>query len=917
MRLSKIAGIVLIVGGGLGLLLSVQARHSTRVPDSIGKFPGASVVMVTLDTTRADRFGCYGSTAGLTPFIDGLADHGVLFEQAQSVAPVTLPSHTSMMTGLYPVNHGVRNNGMFVLGDDFETLAEVFQKNGYATGAFVSAQVLSARYGLDQGFDVYDDDLSQSRRAGQSVVPSRRGNVTLDAAKRWLATVPGDKPVFLWLHLYDPHAPYEPPGSFLTRFPHDPYGGEIAFADSLVADLVGTLSESGRLDDTVLTVLADHGEGLGEHGEATHGFLIHQATIHVPWILTTPETSDPIRVADPVTTTDLSPLLTALVGLEPPNEDRIDGRLPFGGSNGTDTSRPLYFETMLPMYQYGWSELRGVRVGKWELHSATRKELFDMEADPRQLTDLAESEPLELETTSKLLEEFVEEDTNLNTEAALELPPAEREALEALGYIANTSPVRRDPPDPRDLVKAHVQVEHAQDQMAAGEYEAALASIDVMLERDPENLAALSLKGKIYFAMGDLDRAEETFRRCLELDPANSDVVVGLCRIESMRGEHERVIELAQIGRETRSPFGMFDAIEARALLALGRQDEADALLASALEDAPDDPDLLSVYAERLVAQGDTAAAEAALTRAVVKSPFHQRARRLLGELLRSSGRPQDAVEVYQQMLRIQPDDAETHFAIGSLMLETDPNAALPYLEEACRLAPSRVFFLTSLGIAYLKAGRMNEAEATIRRAIALSPDDPGIVNNLGIILVQTGRVGDAIRELDALLERHPEFAPARNNLAIALSESGDAVRAEREVRRAIEIDPDYLDAHLTLAAILEREGRFDEEYSELKRAFDLAPRRIDVRQRLAKAAARAGRCDHTLELVGAALESPGLMAPDLNIEVATCLEQQGRTGLALRHFEQAARQSPPGPLRNRAQAGVQRLGLALRVDGG
>lgn len=913
MRLTKIVGIALIVAGGFGLWLSTRGGSSTADSASVGTFPDATVVMVTLDTTRADRLGCYGSTAGLTPFLDSLAERGVVFENAQSVAPITLPSHASMMTGLYPVEHQVRNNGMFVLDDEIETLAEVFSERGYATGAFISAQVLVARYGLDQGFDVYDDDLSLARKTGQTMVPSRRGNVTLEAAKAWLTELPRDKPAFLWLHLYDPHAPYDPPGSFRARFPNDPYGGEIAFADSLVGDLVATLDQTGRLDDTVLTVLADHGEGLGEHGENTHGFLIHPPTIHVPWILTTPATTAPIRVEEPVSIVDLSHVLTALVGLKAPNPDSTDGRLPFGDRDAPPAERALYFETMLPMYQYGWSELRGVRVGNWELHAGTRKELFNAAADPRQLTNMADYEPLELENTSRHLETFVQADQDLDVDAALELPPAEREALEALGYLANTSPVRRNPPDPRDLVAGHVQIERAQYYMGAGEYEKALASIDMMLESDPENIAALSLKGHVYTAMGDLDRAEATYRRSLEIDPTNSDVVKGLCRLESIRGRHERVIELARLGRETRSPFGMFDAVEARALTALGREEEADALLSSALADNPDDPDLLSAHAERLIMQGRKAEAEEALTRAVDRSPFHGRARRLLGQLLQEEGRPQDAIEVYKEMLRIQPDDSETHLAIGTILLDSDPSGALPYLEEASRLAPSRARFLTTLGVAYLKTGRLSEAESTFRRAMVLSPDDPSVRNNLGIILVQSKRLEEAVSELTALLQDNPDYAAARNNLAIALAESGDLARAEREVRRAIAEEPDYLDAHLTLAAILDRAGRLDEEYVILQRAYELAPERKDIRDRLALSAALVDRCEHALELVRDDVDSPENMIPDLNVAVAKCLEQQGRDADALRHFEQAARKSRPGPLRDEAQTGIQRVGLRLQ----
>lgn len=913
MRLNKIVGVALIIAGAAGVWLSTRVGRSPAAPGNIDTYPGASVVVVTLDTTRADRLGCYGSSAGLTPVLDSLAAQGVVLENAESVAPITLVAHASMMTGLSPIKHGVRNNGMFVLSDDVETLAEVFSANGYATGAFVSAQVLTRRYGLGQGFDVYDDDLSHGRKVGLTMVPSRRGGLTLAAATAWLETIPREKPVFLWLHLYDPHAPYDPPPAFRARYPGDPYGGEIAYADSVVGDLLTALEGSGRLSETVLTVLADHGEGLGEHGEETHGFLLHQATIHVPWILHTPGMRQPTRFVEPVSTLDLAPLLTALVGVQAPNKARSDGRVPFGATPAGQPPRGIYYESMLPMFQYGWSELRGILVDNWELQAGTRNELYDLRTDPRQLTDLAGSEQLEVEDLSKRLGALVAEDHTLDTEVALELAPSEREALAALGYLASTAPPRRSPPDPRDLVGGHVQVERSQGLIAAGQYDEALAGLDEMLAKDPENIAALSMKGRVYLMLGDTDRAEQTWRRCLELDPANSDVVASLCHLEVSKKNYEEVIKLARVGRKTRSPFGVFDALEARALTALGRRDEAAAVVESALAVSPDDPDLLSVRAAWLVDQGKLAEAEAALTRAVAVSPFHQRSRRQLAALLQSVDRQQDAVAVYEEMLRIQPEDADTHYDLGSLLLDSDLEAALPHLEEACRLAPARTNFLTSLGVAYIKAGRMAEAEATLRRALTLRSDDPSVGNNLGIVLIHGRRFREAVDVLNDLLERHPDFVAARNNLAIALAESGDLQGAEKEVRRALRRSPDYLDAYLTLAAVLDRDERLGEEYDALKRAYELAPpERSDVRGRLAIAAAGLGHCDHTLELVAAEVDRPGEMTLDLNLEVAKCLEQQGRFGAALHHFEEAARRSPPGTMRDEAQAGVLRVGLLL-----
>lgn len=912
----KVLAIGLVLAGALGLWMSLTKSRTAEIPQSIGEFPGASVVIVTLDTTRADRLGCYGSEAGLTPVIDGLAQRGVLFEAAQSVAPVTLPSHTSILTGLYPIKHNVRNNGMFVLEDEFETLAEVFSDHGYATGAFVSAQVLAKRYGLVQGFDIYDDDLTSGRRFGHSMVPSRRGSQTLEVAKQWMAGVPDDQPLFLWLHFYDPHAPYAPPAEFRDRFPGDPYGGEIAFADALVGDLVGELEASGRMDNTIFTVLSDHGEGLGEHGERTHGFLLHQATIHVPWILTTPKTDAPIRITEPVSTVDLSPIVTALVGLDPPNKDITDGRVPFGRASRADTPESVYFEAMLPMFQYGWSELRGIRSGRWELHSGTRDELFNMYSDPRQLTDLSPVEPLDLEHMNTLLADYVEADSDLDFGAAQELPPSEREALAALGYLATTAPPRGDPPDPRDLVSSHVKVEQAQSHVVAGEFEEALASVDMMLSNDPENIAALNLKGRVLLMMRNFDQAEETFRRSLEIDPQNSDVVSGLCDLEMTRRNFEQVIELAELGKKTRSPFGVFDAVKARALLALERVDEADTVIASALEASPDDPDLLSMKAARLQANGNTDQAVAALQHALEGSPYHQRARRQLGALLKSTGRTEEALEVYQAMLRIQPDDAETYHEIGGLKLDADPGAAVPFLEEAVRLAPTRAKFLTVLGVAYIRTGRAAEAEAILRRAVDADPDDPTARSNLGIVLVQSRRYDEAIEELRKLLDRWPDFAAARNNLAIALGESGNLAGAEREVRQALEDQPEFLDGLLTLAAILDRNGRYEEEYAVLKRALPLSEGRADVRHRAAMCAAQVGRCARALELLEPDLNHPEVFFPDLNLAVATCLEKNGRIQLALRHFEAAAQKSPAGAKRDEAQNGLQRLGLRLKQGG-
>lgn len=912
MRISKIVAIGLVVFGAFGLWFSITMDRPTAVPDSIGTFPNASIVMVTLDTTRADRLGCYGATSGLTPFLDEMAKKGVVFEAAQTVAPVTLPAHASMMTGLYPIKHGARNNGMFVVPDEIETLAEVFSEEGYATGAFISAQVLVKQYGLAQGFDIYDDDLSQGKKIGRTMVPSRRGSITLESALSWLETIPSEKPVFLWLHLYDPHAPYDPPPEFRNRFPGDPYGAEIAFADMVVKDLVDNLRESGRLDNTVLTVLGDHGEALGEHGERTHGILLHQATIHVPWILTTPKMTQPMRFSSPVSIVDLAPLLTTLVGVGPPNRDWQDGKVPFGNNRSGVHGVPIYFESMLPMYQYGWSSLRGLRSGDWNLISGAHDELFNLAQDPRELSNVVDTETLELENLNGILGEFVASDENLSPEVARDLPPSEREALQALGYLATTAPPRRSPPDPRDLIGAHVRVEKTQSLLAAGLSSEALGEIDKMLADDPENIAALNLRAQILIATSDLDSAEQTYRESLEVDSANSDAFSGLCRIEQARGNHEKVLELARLGRKSRSPFGVFDAMEARSLIALGRTGDAEALVEAKLAENPEDPDLLSVRAHLFAGRDKLDEAEADLRKAVEAAPFHWSARSQLGHLLKTDGRQEEAVEVFEQLLHIQAGDPGTLSSIGTILVDTDPVAAIPYLEEACRLAPGQKTYLTTLGTAYLKVGRLNESESAFRRSIELDSEEPSVQNNLGIVLTHRGKFDEAISVLRDLLRKSPGFFKARNNLAIALAESGDLQAAEKEVRKLLTEHPDFTDGWLTLSAICDRGGRINQVYEALEKAAATAPDRFDVKIRLAMAAAMSGHCDVTLDLFEDQLETPTALPPELNFEIGTCLERDARLRLALAHFEQAARQSTSSLVRDEALAGVQRIGLQL-----
>src|SRR3954471_16169762 len=383
--------VVAIVAIAAGTWFVRTRPVKTAAGVELGQLPGGvardrlNLVIVTLDTTRADRIGAYGSHEVETPTIDRLASEGVLFEQAVSAAPLTLPAHSSLFTGEFPPEHGVRDNGGFFLGPEQVTLAEVLKGRGYRTGGFVAAYVLASKWGINQGFDTYFDDfdLSQVRAVSLSAI-QRPANEVLDKALPWIEQS-SSAPFFAWIHLYDPHAPYRPPEPFATKYKGHPYNGEIAFADSQIARLISTLQARGLYDRTVIVVMGDHGESLGDHGESAHGFFVYNSVTHVPLVIRAPFSGiGHRRVADPVRSVDIMPTMLDLLGA--PAASGISGTslVPLMTGAKAELGLDAYSEAMYPLHHYGWSDLHALRSGRYKVIDAPRPELYDVDRDPNE-----------------------------------------------------------------------------------------------------------------------------------------------------------------------------------------------------------------------------------------------------------------------------------------------------------------------------------------------------------------------------------------------------------------------------------------------------------------------------------------------------------------------------------------------------
>src|SRR5215468_53128 len=344
-----------------------------------------SLLLVTIDTTRWDHLQPYGADVE-TPVMAQLAADGALFEQAFAVAPITLPAHTAIHTGLYPPQSGVRNNGTHYVPAEVTTLAERLHGRGWRTAAFVSAAVLERRYGLDQGFEVYDDDLSAGRERHPRMVPDRPAEATVAAASAWLDTLGADEPFFLWVHFYDPHAVYSPPPPYRDRYRSRLYDGEIAYMDAQLGRLLAHPRLAAQPQLAVM-VLADHGESLGEHGEQTHAILAYDSTLHIPWIVKLPEVRGGTRVADVVSQIDVVPTVLDVMHMDA--DASLPGRSVVPLLKGVRRTSPkgVYEETYLPFYTYGWAKLRVLRRDRWKLIDAPEPELYDLGRDPRELSN--------------------------------------------------------------------------------------------------------------------------------------------------------------------------------------------------------------------------------------------------------------------------------------------------------------------------------------------------------------------------------------------------------------------------------------------------------------------------------------------------------------------------------------------------
>lgn len=733
-----------------------------------GVHPGdLNVLLVTLDTTRADRIGVYGRALGLatpeTPVLDRLAETGALFEQAASVTPLTLPAHSTIMTGLLPGAHGVRDNGGFRLAEERKTLAEAFAAAGFHTGGFVSAYVLDHKWGISQGFERYFDDFDLEKVKTLSLGEIQRpGDETIAQATAWIDSLRNSAPqsgpsaeprFFAWVHLYDPHTPHTPREPWKSRYPNSPYDAEISWTDSLVGRLLDHLTARGLRDRTIVAVVGDHGEGLGDHGELDHGFFIYRSTSWVPFLLDAPYAAVHGRVvATPVGQADIAPTLLELAGVSgglEPGQGRSLVPLLTGDADPPDSLPRAYSEIFLPRLHYGWSELRSLRRDRWHFIEAPKAELYDVVADPGERRNLADDER---PVVRKLRAELAALDATVKPATTGSAPVEEDEetmrALAALGYIGGQAPDTaksfRELPDPKDRLEAFAKMGRARNLARGADSAEAARLLREVLAVDSEVVDAWFTLANVEFRQRHWEKAADYYRETLKRRPDHDWAMIGL--------------------------------------------------------------------ADTYVARGEIDAAVAGYRKYLEGDPKNAQIVYRLAQVELDAGRDADAEVGFRRTLEVEPKTARAEVGLAVVAFRRkDLAAAHAALDRAQAIDPKAQHARYNRALLFEVQGRGAEAAAAYRAEIADHPKSFKAYFNLGRLLEGMGDSTGALAALRGAVAANEEYAMGRLFLARALLQTGDLAAAEREARRGLELDatgPFVPLGHYVLADIYSRQGR-------------------------------------------------------------------------------------------------------------
>ncbi|MGA1840177.1 MAG: tetratricopeptide repeat protein [bacterium] len=874
------------------VILLVSAAKFASPMGSRAKGPRYNLLLITIDTLRADHLGCYGYNKVKTPAIDSLAKEGVLFTRAFTPVPVTLPSHVSIMTGQYPIQHGIRNNGNFILGPDATTLAEVMKAQGYRTGACIGAFVLDSLFGLDQGFDFYDDSLPKEGAAAILLENERRAEAVTQAGLNWLEKNK-DAPFFLWLHYFDPHAIYLPPNPFKEEYKGNLYDGEIAYTDSCIDNLLQGMEKLELKERTIIILTSDHGEGLGEHGEPTHAIFIYDSTLQIPLIIRDPGGTLPSgKINAMVTTLDIFPTILDLLDLSSKEINlKFEGKslMPLIIKKVDSLHSEILCESLYPELNFGWSRIEGVRTPEWKYVSAPRPELYNLIEDPKETKNLFP------QTTNVWQDKLTALKAALGPEkeSAVSLDDQVRQRLESLGYVWTAKEEHSgERPDPKDMIHIMEGIDRGVSYIYLGFYDRARKEFQKILEINPENASALFYLASIEERTGNLEEAERIFKRLLTISPDYLDVHNHLGVIYHKKGDLDMALREFELALEQAEYSEVYYNLSVVSRLK-GQQDKAVKAAHMAIELDPNYADAINQLGQLAFDKGAPEEASKYFLRALRIEPKHLEASNNLGVLYHSQGREEEAIKAFRHALSIDPNRGEAYNNLGSIYLSMGLyDQAEEEFKQAIRLKPDYPEGIINLGTVFFHKGDYKNAMVYYLKAIEMVPENQEAWKHLGLLFLAQGEYEKGYNALKGALEKGGKSAELYFNIGQAsfgLKRFGEALSYWE---KAITLSPDHKNTYLKMGQLLFDQGMTERAVTTWGKAYSLDPKDPLPLMNMATVKFQNEEYPEAISLWEKALEvNPTLEEPYLHI--GTAYLRQNEVDKAIQIWETLLKQNP------------------------
>jgi choline-sulfatase len=606
-----------------------------------------NVILITIDTLRADYLSCNGSTKVQTPNIDRLAKNGLNFRRTTTPVPITLPAHSSILTSLYPHQHGVRDNGAYALASNQLTLAEILKRHGYSTAAFVGSFVLDHRFGLAQGFDFYEDQITNDPAQLENIDAERKGDEVVAAFTKWLEGYKRNNPIFVWIHLYDPHAPYEPPEPYRTKYKQNLYAGEVAYADAMVGKILRLFEARAPATNSIIALVGDHGEGLGDHNELTHSVLIYNSTLSVPMMIYAPGRIKPGDSVDSLSRTiDLAPTMLDYLGIK----DKLGEGISWKSVVDQGASPPklyAYSESLYAERNLGWSSLRGIEDEQYHYIEAPEPELYDLQKDPGELNNLVRSFP----AVMRSLQGKLPAKTNPKT-SAQPVDEETKEKLESLGYVSgSTASSQSRKIDPKSKMPVVHKILAAINVFVKGDYASAAQQFQNILQEERETPLVYDYLGLCYMRAERYAEARKVFEDALQhgLDSSSFRLNLGIIYMKAKefgraQSELEKAVVMDPLNLSAHFYLGDLLRISGKTVQAIEQYKKV-------LEMNPNYIYAVNGLGMSYAAQGDDEKALEYFSEAVKMQPQNPPGYYNLAVELERTGRTNEALAMYKKFL--------------------------------------------------------------------------------------------------------------------------------------------------------------------------------------------------------------------------------------------------------------------------